>query len=169
MCLNEAEIYTKPGNMSMIIVSFWFTFAMAARFVDSETSIDALTEDTSLENDENEALASTNETLPWANKRRRTRTEKLEHGRKEHPMFEPCKPCHRNCIASITQRRRVQIYLQFWDVSYNEQKNFIHRAVDVQEANKTKFATRNRDVSSQIYASLSYLQLEFNDSQRNLA
>lgn len=61
-------------------------------------------------------------------KQRRTLEDKLRNEVDKHPLREPC-DCPRSCISAIIQRRRVELYLQFWELSYNDRKNFIHQTV----------------------------------------
>ena len=82
-----------------------------------------------------------------AKKRRLSLEDKLRHEREKHPLKEPCTDCPRNCQAQINQMRRIQIYLQYWNKSYNDRKSFLHMMVHRHDANTKRFSSRQRAVS----------------------
>ena len=126
-----------------------------ARLVDSSENLpDILNNSTSTaiasaEPTTSQSTRTTNviaETPPSA-KRRRTLEEKLSRERVKHLMRKPCKPCAKNCITLIDQQRRIQIYLEFFSISYNERKNFLDYAVVIQQpVTAARNSTRPREV-----------------------
>ena len=83
---------------------------------------------------------------PPAKKRRLSLPDKLKHETEKHKLREPCK-CAKLCSTKIVQRRRIDIYLKFWSISYNNRKTFIHSNVDIQETNPKQSSNRKREVS----------------------
>lgn len=90
---------------------------------------------------------------PPTKKRRTTLEDKLKHGTNTHKLKEPCSSatCRLKCIDHIDQKRRIAIYLQFWSISYNERKNFVHHTVDKHEANPKTLSARRRAVSIKFF------------------
>lgn len=86
---------------------------------------------------------------PCQPKKKRCKTLEERNGREreKHSMKEPCTNCPRNCIDKIGQRRRIALYIQYWNVTYNERKNYLHQTVERHDANHKTFSNRKRGVS----------------------
>jgi hypothetical protein len=79
-------------------------------------------------------------------KRRLSLEDKLKHGRETHALKPICLGCRLDCSQKIFQRRRISIYLQFWNLPVNDRKTWIHRMVEKHEPNFKRFSSLQRGV-----------------------
>lgn len=61
-------------------------------------------------------------------RKRRSTDDKKKNNQDTHPLRPPCE-CRRGCISKITQLRRIQIWLEFWNLKYDDRKQMIHQLV----------------------------------------
>lgn len=81
-------------------------------------------------------------------KRARTQTQRIHNAKAKHPMKQGCQKCAKDCSQHISQEKREEIWRSYWDLSYNEQKQWLFHNIKRGEIGRstTKHVSR-RDAS----------------------
>ena len=81
----------------------------------------------------------------------RTATQKYERNTEKYKLLPPCKnTCKSKCLGKIPNKRREDIHDQFWKLSYNERRMWIHSHIkkyDIKRSRSDRKGFRERKYS----------------------
>ena len=73
----------------------------------------------------------TSTSQPMAKKKRpRTSVTQTEESKAKHPLMSPCSSCKRKCYGKLSETRRVDIYEQYWNKTYESRRQWMYSQID---------------------------------------